>query len=145
LFGRKEDLAFEQPVGDSPRQRHHVRFCAGTNCWRSGRYGSGLRRSTSEWASATRPDRLLTTSARTWTRSGTASSPSSRRRAKLSECSGRTTFTRSCPDGMGWRSVAYRRPARRSAPRAESRADQGADSLTPKVLLLFTRRRFSRM
>ena len=26
LFGRKEDLAFEQPVGGSPRQRHHVRF-----------------------------------------------------------------------------------------------------------------------
>ena len=26
LFGRKEDLAFEQPVGDNPRQRHHVRF-----------------------------------------------------------------------------------------------------------------------
>jgi hypothetical protein len=26
LFGRKEDLAFEQPVGDSPRRRHHVRF-----------------------------------------------------------------------------------------------------------------------
>lgn len=26
LYGRKEDLAFEQPVGDSPRQRHHVRF-----------------------------------------------------------------------------------------------------------------------
>jgi len=29
LWGRKEDLAFEQPVGDSPRRRHHVRF------WRS--------------------------------------------------------------------------------------------------------------
>ena len=29
LFGRKEDLAFEQPVGDNPRQRHHVRY------WRS--------------------------------------------------------------------------------------------------------------
>jgi hypothetical protein len=29
LFGRKEDLAFEQPVGDDPRKRHHVRF------WRS--------------------------------------------------------------------------------------------------------------
>jgi hypothetical protein len=29
LFGRKEDLAFEQPCGDDPRQRHHVRF------WRS--------------------------------------------------------------------------------------------------------------
>lgn len=26
LFGRKEDLAFEQPVGDNPRHRHHVRF-----------------------------------------------------------------------------------------------------------------------
>jgi len=29
LWGRKEDLAFEKPVGDDPRQRHHVRF------WRS--------------------------------------------------------------------------------------------------------------
>lgn len=29
LFGRKQDFAFEQPVGNSPRQRHHVRF------WRS--------------------------------------------------------------------------------------------------------------
>jgi hypothetical protein len=26
LFGRKEDLAFEKPVGKDPRQRHHVRF-----------------------------------------------------------------------------------------------------------------------
>jgi hypothetical protein len=26
LFGRKEDLAFEQAVGDNPRERHHVRF-----------------------------------------------------------------------------------------------------------------------
>jgi hypothetical protein len=26
LFGRKQDLAFEQPVGGNPRQRHHVRF-----------------------------------------------------------------------------------------------------------------------
>jgi hypothetical protein len=31
LFGRSHDLAFEQPVGNSPRQRHHVRF------WRSDR------------------------------------------------------------------------------------------------------------
>jgi hypothetical protein len=29
LWGRKQDLAFEQPVGDDPRKRHHVRF------WRS--------------------------------------------------------------------------------------------------------------
>jgi hypothetical protein len=26
LFGRKEDLAFEQAVGGNPRERHHVRF-----------------------------------------------------------------------------------------------------------------------
>lgn len=29
LWGRRHDVAFEQPVGDSPKQRHHVRF------WRS--------------------------------------------------------------------------------------------------------------
>jgi len=29
LWGRRQDLAYEQPVGDSPKQRHHVRF------WRS--------------------------------------------------------------------------------------------------------------
>lgn len=29
VWGRKQDLAFEQPVGRSPKQRHHVRF------WRS--------------------------------------------------------------------------------------------------------------
>jgi hypothetical protein len=29
LFDRKQDLAYEQPVGDDPRRRHHVRF------WRS--------------------------------------------------------------------------------------------------------------
>ena len=26
LFGRKEDLAFEQPIGGNPRQRNHVRY-----------------------------------------------------------------------------------------------------------------------
>lgn len=26
VWGRKQDLAFEQPVGRDPRQRHHVRF-----------------------------------------------------------------------------------------------------------------------
>lgn len=29
LFGRKEDLAFEQPVAGGPRHRHHVRFWKG--------------------------------------------------------------------------------------------------------------------
>ena len=29
LWGRRQDLAYEQPVGSSPKQRHHVRF------WRS--------------------------------------------------------------------------------------------------------------
>jgi hypothetical protein len=31
LFGLKEDLEFEQPVGHNPRQRHHVRF------WKTGK------------------------------------------------------------------------------------------------------------
>ena len=35
LWGRKQDAAFEQPVGDSPKQRHHVRF------WRSPRRSDG--------------------------------------------------------------------------------------------------------
>jgi len=35
LFGRKQDLAFEQPIGDSPRRRHHVRF------WRWDRQRNG--------------------------------------------------------------------------------------------------------
>lgn len=26
LYGRREDIAFEQPSGDNPRHRHHVRF-----------------------------------------------------------------------------------------------------------------------
>lgn len=29
IWGRRQDVAFEQPVGNSPKQRHHVRF------WRS--------------------------------------------------------------------------------------------------------------
>jgi hypothetical protein len=35
LYGRKEDLAFEKPVGHSPRERHHVRF------WRSDQMDDG--------------------------------------------------------------------------------------------------------
>jgi len=38
LYGRKEDLAFEQPVGDNPRQRHHVRF------WNTGKTDNAGRR-----------------------------------------------------------------------------------------------------
>jgi hypothetical protein len=37
LFGRKEDLAFEQPVGDSPRHRHHVRLWKTANVGEDGR------------------------------------------------------------------------------------------------------------
>jgi LssY C-terminus len=40
LFGRKEDLAFEQPVGDNPRHRHHVRF------WKTDTVGNDGR---TEW------------------------------------------------------------------------------------------------
>ncbi len=35
LFGRKEDLAFEKPVGGSPKERHHVRF------WRTKKVDEG--------------------------------------------------------------------------------------------------------
>ncbi len=37
LFGRKEDLAYEQPVGDNPRQRNHVRFWKTPNAASDGR------------------------------------------------------------------------------------------------------------
>jgi hypothetical protein len=37
LFGRKEDLAFEQPVGRDPRRRHHVRFWRTDNLDADGR------------------------------------------------------------------------------------------------------------
>ena len=35
LYGRKEDLAFEKPLGHSPRERHHVRL------WRSDQLDDG--------------------------------------------------------------------------------------------------------
>ena len=35
LFGRKEDLSFEKPVGGSPKERHHVRF------WRTDKTDDG--------------------------------------------------------------------------------------------------------
>jgi hypothetical protein len=35
LFGRRQDLAFEKPVGDSARRRHHVRF------WKAAELGRG--------------------------------------------------------------------------------------------------------
>jgi hypothetical protein len=37
LFGRKEGLAFEQPVGKDPRHRHHVRFWRTENVDSDGR------------------------------------------------------------------------------------------------------------
>ena len=37
LWGRREDLAFEQPVGNDPRQRHHVRFWKSTQLDAEGR------------------------------------------------------------------------------------------------------------
>lgn len=66
LFGRKEDFAFEQPVGDNPRHRHHVRF------WKTARDGEngqpewigsavydervGLSRTTGQITHVTAPD-----------------------------------------------------------------------------------------
>lgn len=37
LFGRKEDLAFEKPVGDDPRKRNHVRFWRAEQTYEGGR------------------------------------------------------------------------------------------------------------
>ena len=37
LFGRKQDLAFEQPVGNNPSRRHHVRFWRSAQLDRAGR------------------------------------------------------------------------------------------------------------
>ena len=36
LFGRKQDLAFEQPVGNNPSRRHHVRFWKSAKLNRAG-------------------------------------------------------------------------------------------------------------
>jgi LssY C-terminus len=66
LFGRKEDLAFEQPVGKSPRHRHHVRFWKTERVSDDGRpvwIGSavydervGLSRTTGQITHVTAPD-----------------------------------------------------------------------------------------
>lgn len=36
VFGRKQDLAFEKPAGDSAKRRHHVRFWESTELGRDG-------------------------------------------------------------------------------------------------------------
>jgi hypothetical protein len=66
LFGRKEDLAFEQPVGNSPRHRHHVRFWRTDKTYKDGRpvwVGSaiydervGISRKTGQVTHVTAPD-----------------------------------------------------------------------------------------
>ncbi len=66
LFGRKEDAAFEQPVGDNPRHRHHVRFWKLDKLSQDGRpiwIGSavydahvGLSRTTGQITHVTAPD-----------------------------------------------------------------------------------------
>jgi hypothetical protein len=66
LFGRKQDLAFEQAVGDNPRHRHHVRFWESDKRDADGRpiwIGSavfdkrvGLSRTTGQFTHETAPD-----------------------------------------------------------------------------------------
>jgi len=66
LFGRKEDFAFEQPVGDNPRHRHHVRLWKTDSVGADGRpkwIGSavydervGLSRTTGQITHVTAPD-----------------------------------------------------------------------------------------
>jgi hypothetical protein len=66
LFGRREDLAFEQEVGHSPRQRHHVRFWRTDQVHADGRpiwvgaavydRGVGFSRTTGQITHLTSPD-----------------------------------------------------------------------------------------
>lgn len=56
VWGRKEDLAFQLPVGANPRQRHHVRF------WRSEKLDEGGR---PLWAGSVTYDRSVGISRRT--------------------------------------------------------------------------------
>jgi hypothetical protein len=66
LFGRKQDLAFEQAVGDNPRHRHHVRFWESDKRDADGRpiwIGAaifdkrvGLSRTTGQFTHETAPD-----------------------------------------------------------------------------------------
>ncbi|MDC7787205.1 LssY C-terminal domain-containing protein [Rhodoplanes sp. TEM] len=57
LFGRGQDIGFQRPIGDSPRQRHHVRF------WALGLERAEMPLSTPEfWLGTDRPpegDRVL--------------------------------------------------------------------------------------
>ncbi|MFO0978886.1 MAG: LssY C-terminal domain-containing protein [Planctomycetaceae bacterium] len=36
LYNRRQDLAFEKPVGDNPKKRHHVRFWQTNRPWKNG-------------------------------------------------------------------------------------------------------------
>jgi uncharacterized membrane protein (DUF2068 family) len=66
LEGRRQDLAFEQQVGGSPRRRHHVRFWLQTGPWLDGRplwlgaatydRGVGLARGTGQITHEIDPD-----------------------------------------------------------------------------------------
>lgn len=56
VFGRKQDLAFEKPVGNNASHRHHVRF------WESEEYGRG---GTPLWIGAVTYDRSVGLSHRT--------------------------------------------------------------------------------
>jgi LssY C-terminus len=66
LFGRKQDLAFEQAVGDNPRHRHHVRLWESDKSAADGRpiwIGAaifdkrvGLSHTTGEFTHETAPD-----------------------------------------------------------------------------------------
>lgn len=66
LFGRKEDIAFQQDVDDNPRKRHHVRFWQTDKTYSDGRpiwVGSavfdervGISRTTGQITHVTAPD-----------------------------------------------------------------------------------------
>ena len=74
VWGRKQDLAFQQPVGNDPRQRHHVRFWKSEKVDEHGRpLWAGQLLSIPASASAAPPARSRITSTATWMQSGTSS------------------------------------------------------------------------
>ena len=74
VWGRKQDLAFQQAVGSDPRRRHHVRFWKSEKVDENGRpFWPVPPRLILVSASAAPPARSRTTSTPTWTPSETNS------------------------------------------------------------------------
>ena len=93
LFGRKQDLAFEQPMPGGPGKRHHVRFWQWDQLY-EGRHGwFGAATFDSKVGLSHTTGQVTHHIARTSTPSATAWSPSCSRPAWCSRCNGWTAST----------------------------------------------------